>query len=69
MNIGANVRKNDKKPWVLAPTLSKTVGAEAPTSPIQTRTLPKSNATHSTLLAQGCSQIFHLSFGTSTLTS
>ena len=31
--------KSYQKPWVLAPTLSKTMGAEAPTAPILTGAL------------------------------
>ena len=39
MKIDGNVRKVAKKPWVLASTLSKIVGAEAPTAPILTGAL------------------------------
>ena len=34
MKIRGIVTKSCQKPWVLAPTLSKTVGAKAPTAPI-----------------------------------
>ena len=39
MKICVDVTKVTNKPWVLAPTLSKTVGAMAPTAPILTMAL------------------------------
>ena len=40
MKIRGNMIESYQKPWVLAPTHSKTVGAKAPTAPILTGCLP-----------------------------
>ena len=39
MKIDGNVKKKLTKPWVLAPTLSKTMGTKAPIATILTRAL------------------------------